>query len=182
MQTTYPFKRQDPAATSDAQQNIESPSVTPRHHVCRALTNSVNDWKTTEWRHHLNQRVLLPTRRKATELLETVLNAWKKYCDIYLKTNSFKCEYLLSRHACHDQCSHSLKQRYRTTITLESRANKYFYYWLFCQFFSRCLVLSVQNKDNKLIWHQTEISRKYPYCRDWKQHFLPFLYSKYCAK
>ena len=63
LQTTYPFKGEDPAATGYAQQNIESPPVTPRHHMSRALTHAVNDYKATQCFRHLNYRGLLPTRR-----------------------------------------------------------------------------------------------------------------------
>lgn len=62
LQTTYPFKREDPAATSYAQQNIESSLVTHRHHMSRGLTNPVNDKEPTKCVHHLNHCILLPVR------------------------------------------------------------------------------------------------------------------------
>lgn len=60
--TTYPFKGENPAATSYAQQNIEGPSVTPGHHVSCALTDLVDDRKTSQRFHNLVDDMLLPTR------------------------------------------------------------------------------------------------------------------------
>lgn len=59
--TTHPFKGENPAATSYAQQNIEGPSVTPRHHVCCALTDLVDNRKTSQCFHNLVDDMLLPT-------------------------------------------------------------------------------------------------------------------------
>lgn len=60
--TTYPFKGENPAATSYAQQNIEGPSVAPGHHVSCALTDLVDDRKTSQCFHNLVDDMLLSTR------------------------------------------------------------------------------------------------------------------------
>lgn len=60
--TTHPLKGENPAASSNAQQNVEGPSVASSHHMSCALADLVKYWKTTQCFHHLANDVLLPMK------------------------------------------------------------------------------------------------------------------------
>ena len=60
----YPFEGEDPAATSDAQEDVERAAVSLRHYVGGGLTHAVHNGEPTQQFHNLGNSLLRAVRNR----------------------------------------------------------------------------------------------------------------------
>ena len=67
----YPFEGEDPAAASDAQEDVQRAALSPGHHVGGGLAHEVHDGEPTQQFHHLGHSLLRAVAKK-TQKEDTV--------------------------------------------------------------------------------------------------------------